>query len=634
MDVAFWISLCGVVYAYFGYPAVLVVAARLTRARNNSRFPGDALPSISIVIPAHNEAEVIGAKLENTLALPYPGAAEIIVVSDGSSDGTEDIILSHRADERLVYIGLSERKGKANALNQGVSRATGEVVVFSDASIILDEHALVEIVQPFADPAVGCVSGEDKIAGRDGEGLYGRYELFLRRMESRLGSIVGASGSFYAQRRELVQAFPEGVAPDFLSVLNTVKSGSRAVSSKQAFGYMTSVSDSAIEFKRKVRTLIRGMTALFRKAELLNPVRYPLVCVFSTVPQSHALACAGISAGSIRDQPFLAGQDALPNRPGRPGRILRHGDAGNTIGRDSWSLCDRACRGVLLRSERCNSRGMGALPFRSTSGDLGSHEACPARLTHWIRAMREAIRILDLRDSPWVDGPGRTILETAEHLDRSKFELIIGGFRSGEAGENCYLNEARNRGLPVREIEERRAFDFEALRRIVRIVKDDAIEVIHTHDFRTDVMGLLAAKRCGVPVVSTCHGWITNNLKGRLYRAVDLRLLRLFDHVVTVSDTMKQQLVDSGLPAERLTSIPNALIVDDYMPDTADRAFREELGVGDDAVLIVSIGRLSPEKGHAVLMRALAALRETHPGFVPGNRWQRPGGGLNQGRVQ
>lgn len=280
MDVAFWISLCGVVYAYFGYPAVLVVAARLARARNNSRFPEDALPSISIVIPAHNEAAVIGAKLENTLALPYPGAAEIIVVSDGSSDGTEDIILSHSEDERLVYVGLSERKGKANALNQGVSRATGDIVVFSDASIILDERALVEIVQPFADPAVGCVSGEDKIAGSDGEGLYGRYELFLRRMESRLGSIVGASGSFYAQRRELVQVFPEGVAPDFLSVLNTVKSGKRAVSSQDAIGHMTSVSDSANEFKRKVRTLIRGMTALFREAELLNPFRYPLFAFF------------------------------------------------------------------------------------------------------------------------------------------------------------------------------------------------------------------------------------------------------------------------------------------------------------------------------------------------------------------
>ncbi len=280
MDVAFWTSLGGVVYAYFGYPVVLIALGLLVRARKKDRFADDSLPSLSIIIPAHNEAEVIGAKLENMLALPYGGEVEVIVVSDGSTDSTEKIVLSKSNDDRLVYIALSDRKGKANALNQGVGRATGEIVVFSDASIILDEQALIEIVQPFSDPEVGCVSGEDKIAGSDGEGLYGRYELFLRRMESRLGSIVGASGSFYAQRRELVQEFPEGVAPDFLSVLNTVKSGSRAVSSQEAFGHMTSVSGSANEFKRKVRTLIRGMTALFRETALLNPIRYPLFAFF------------------------------------------------------------------------------------------------------------------------------------------------------------------------------------------------------------------------------------------------------------------------------------------------------------------------------------------------------------------
>jgi len=280
MDIAFWISLGGVVYAYFGYPAVLVVLGMVFRARTSLVSDSVSLPSVSVIIPAHNEADVIGKKLENMLALPYAGQLEIIVVSDGSTDSTESIVLSHSDDGRLTYIGLSDRKGKANALNQGVEHANGEVVVFSDASIILDENALIKIVEPFADPSVGCVSGEDKIAGGDGEGLYGQYELSLRRMESRLGSIVGASGSFYAQRRELVREFPEGVAPDFLSVLNTVKLGSRAVSSKEAVGHMTSVSGSANEFRRKVRTLIRGMTALFREIELLNPFRHPLFAFF------------------------------------------------------------------------------------------------------------------------------------------------------------------------------------------------------------------------------------------------------------------------------------------------------------------------------------------------------------------
>ena len=230
--------------------------------------------------------------------------------------------------------------------------------------------------------------------------------------------------------------------------------------------------------------------------------------------------------------------------------------------------------------------------------------------------MHEPIRILDLRDSPWVDGPGRTILETAEHIDRSRFDVTIGGFVSGDPGQNSYLTEARNRGLTVQEIEERRAIDPAALRSIVRIVKDDKVDLIHTHDFRTDLMGVLAANRCGVPVISTCHGWIANNLKGKVYKLVDLRLLRRFDHVITVSEMMKRQLLDSGIREAKLTAIPNALVVDDFIPDKRDRVFREELGVGEGTALIVKIGRLSPEKGHGDLLQALAGLRDTHPDFV------------------
>ena len=127
---------------------------------------------------------------------------------------------------------------------------------------------------PFADPEVGCVSGEDPIAEAGGEGLYGRYELALRRLESAIHSIVGASGSFYAQRRLLCQPFAEGLAPDFLSVLRTVEQGYRAVSEPGAVGAMSSVREPRDEFERKVRTLIRGITTLFASLHLLNPFRY------------------------------------------------------------------------------------------------------------------------------------------------------------------------------------------------------------------------------------------------------------------------------------------------------------------------------------------------------------------------
>jgi len=171
-------------------------------------------------------------------------------------------------------VELSPRRGKAAALNAGLTRARHDIVVFSDASIALEAVSLSRIVRSFSDPRVGCVSGEDRIAGGDGEGLYGRYELMLRRMESDVHSIVGASGSFYAQRRALCPPFPEGLAPDFLSVLRTVERGYRAISEPSAVGAMTALKSTQQEFERKVRTVLRGMTTLFAHLPLLNPIRY------------------------------------------------------------------------------------------------------------------------------------------------------------------------------------------------------------------------------------------------------------------------------------------------------------------------------------------------------------------------
>src|SRR5262245_30619173 len=216
MMIAFWLGVLGVFYPYAGYPLVLLLMRRATGAA-----PGVAteLPKLSIIIPVHNEASRIVDKIANTAALDYPAdRLEILFVSDGSTDATVDLIRANAA-RAMTLIELAERRGKATALNAGLARATGEIVVFTDASIMLREDALRAIVRPFGDPGIGCVSGEDHIAEADGEGLYGRYELFLRRRESDVHSIVGASGCFYAQRRSLCTRFTDGMAPDFLSVL-------------------------------------------------------------------------------------------------------------------------------------------------------------------------------------------------------------------------------------------------------------------------------------------------------------------------------------------------------------------------------------------------------------------------------
>ncbi|MCK4587537.1 MAG: glycosyltransferase family 2 protein, partial [Gammaproteobacteria bacterium] len=270
VELIFWVSLAGVAYAYVGYPLVLFIIGKCVKRPPN--IDTVVTPSISILIPAHNEERVIKEKLENVLALEYPeDKIEILIISDGSTDATESIVEAYEQTGKVKLFRSTERKGKANALNIGLSNATGDVLVFMDASMELKNNALIEITRRFNDPAIGCISGEDFIPESGGEGAYGRYELWLRNLESRISSIVGASGSFYAQRREICVPFVEGLAPDFLSVLNTVEKGYRAITEPAAIGTMASVKNAQDEFQRKVRTLLRGMTTLFYKKQLLNP---------------------------------------------------------------------------------------------------------------------------------------------------------------------------------------------------------------------------------------------------------------------------------------------------------------------------------------------------------------------------
>lgn len=289
LEALFWLSVAGIAYAYAGYP-LLLAFLRALPGGNREPSPGAhgrfGEPSVSMLIPVYNEEARIRDKLANVADLDYPPEKlEVIVVSDGSDDGTAAAVEPF-VSRNLRFTELAERTGKAEALNHGLNLATREIVVFSDASILLRPDALRRLVRRFADPAVGVVSGEDRIAGGGGEGLYGRLELLVRRLESDVGSIVGASGCFYAQRRSLCRPFPPGQAPDFLSVLSVVGAGYRAVSEPAAVGVMTSLSDPRDEFQRKVRTLIRGMTTLFANRRLLNPARHGL---FSFELFSHKL---------------------------------------------------------------------------------------------------------------------------------------------------------------------------------------------------------------------------------------------------------------------------------------------------------------------------------------------------------
>ncbi|MCP2501027.1 MAG: glycosyltransferase family 2 protein [Deltaproteobacteria bacterium] len=237
-------------------------------------------PYVTIIIAAYNEEKLIKDKIENTLAIAYPREKlEIIIASDGSTDGTNEIVASYQG-KGIELLAISERGGKEKSQKEAVKQSKGNILVFTDVATILDSSAVEQIVSNFADPAIGCVSSEDRVMGKNGkqsgENFYVRYEMWLRRLESRVSSPVGLSGSFFAARRVVCEEFSGDLDSDFRTLLNSVKRGMRGTCDKEAIGYYIDLSDQRKEFDRKVRTVLRGITVFFNNIEFLNIFKYGL----------------------------------------------------------------------------------------------------------------------------------------------------------------------------------------------------------------------------------------------------------------------------------------------------------------------------------------------------------------------
>jgi glycosyltransferase involved in cell wall biosynthesis len=264
-----------VAYTYVGYPLVLWV---LTRIRSRPAVREEVTPSVSVIIAARNEADKIRHKIEHTLALDYPRERlEILVASDASDDGTDGIVGEY-AGRRVHLVRAPQRKGKEHVQSVALAVARGEIVVFTDAATLLEPSALRALVQNFADPTVGAVSTEDllvdALGNPTGEGLYVRYEMWVRRLESRFHSLVGLSGSCFAIRRSLCGHWPSTLASDFMGALHAARGGYRAIADESVRARFTAVASPQAEMRRKVRTFLRGITVLMANADLLNPLRH------------------------------------------------------------------------------------------------------------------------------------------------------------------------------------------------------------------------------------------------------------------------------------------------------------------------------------------------------------------------
>lgn len=275
MKVLFWISLVGATYSYLLYPIVLLV---LPKRRRTQRKTPDMVPNVSVIITAYNEERRIRDKLVNTLQIDYPRQKiEIIVASDASSDRTDDIVRDFK-DAGVRLVRSTHRKGKEHAQGLAIREAAGEVLIFSDVATRIPPDSVHKLVPNFSDAQVGAVSSEDRFITREGhavgEGAYVKYEMWLRRLESDVNSLVGLSGSFFAARRKICSDWDIHVPSDSNVALNCIRQGYVAISDPEVLGIYTDVKDDKQEYQRKVRTVIRGLAAVFRRLDILNPLAF------------------------------------------------------------------------------------------------------------------------------------------------------------------------------------------------------------------------------------------------------------------------------------------------------------------------------------------------------------------------
>jgi cellulose synthase/poly-beta-1,6-N-acetylglucosamine synthase-like glycosyltransferase len=281
LEVMFWCAVALLAYPYLAYPGLLWLLAQVSPRRTTPAGQPSDPPSLTLVISAYNESEVIGGKLANSVALDYPSdRLEVLVVSDASDDGTDDIVRDWQArDPRVRLLRQSERLGKTSGLNLALAEAGGELVVFSDANAMYRPDALRKLVRHFADPEVGYVVGAQLYnAGAESEataseGLYWRLELLLKRLESRFDSVVGGDGAIYAIRRRLFWALQPDDINDFVNPLQIVAEGYRGVFDREATCTEDAAEGFAKEFRRKRRIVNRSWRAVRRYGHRLSPRR-------------------------------------------------------------------------------------------------------------------------------------------------------------------------------------------------------------------------------------------------------------------------------------------------------------------------------------------------------------------------
>ncbi|WP_458189884.1 glycosyltransferase family 2 protein [Haladaptatus sp. NG-WS-4] len=271
VTLVFIIGLSTILYTYVGYPLALLMLSKIMQQDEES-YSGFR-PSVTMIVAAHNEEAIMKEKLENTRAIEYDGRFDCIVVSD--STDTTDALVEQYAGSRTRLLSLEERRGKSYALNRAVAKATGDVLVFSDANTMYDSNAITELIAPLADDTVGLTTGSLRLVDAEGkstESSYWKYELGIRKLESKLGTTVSANGGMLALRQKDFDQIPEAaLTDDFIVVLQQAISGRRIVFVDSAKATEQTTGDLWQEYKRRIRIGAGNYQSLVWYRTLLSP---------------------------------------------------------------------------------------------------------------------------------------------------------------------------------------------------------------------------------------------------------------------------------------------------------------------------------------------------------------------------
>lgn len=280
MQLIYWLSLGILFYIYDGYLRALQLLCFILQKQASQTRPTEKV-SVTVLITAHNEAEQIVAKIQNTLAMHYPvELLDVIVASDSSTDDTEKLVLGI-SDTRVRLHKSSVRRGKTGTQNEAIRHAKGEIIVFTDASTRLDSNFLCQICIYFSDPNVGAVDGhlsfikEQKNHLSSSQVHYWNYELKLRDLESRLGLLAVVAGPCFAVRRSLLKEMDPGIGEDCIVPLDVVCAGAKVVHVCEALAYDYMHNSVEGEFRARVRMTARNWRGTWSRAALLNPIRHP-----------------------------------------------------------------------------------------------------------------------------------------------------------------------------------------------------------------------------------------------------------------------------------------------------------------------------------------------------------------------